>query len=125
MASKASTSTALVLSLNILFFTLLSSIPSSSASRILTSQPNCNDQIKLDLCVGLLNDLVKVKVGNPDHPCCSLLGNLVQLEGRACVCTSININLLNLIHLNIPNLGLELLISNCKSNLPAGFQCTL
>ncbi|KAJ4704602.1 14 kDa proline-rich protein DC2.15 [Melia azedarach] len=125
MASKASAS-ALVLSLNILFFTLLSSIPSSSASsRILTSQPNCNDQIKLDLCVGLLNDLVNIKVGNPDHPCCSLLGNLVQLEGRACVCTSININLLNLIHLNIPNLGLELLISNCKSKLPAGFQCTL
>ncbi|KAJ4704601.1 putative 14 kDa proline-rich protein DC2.15 [Melia azedarach] len=133
MGSKAAASTALLLSLNLIFFTLLTSIPSSSASsEILNSKPkptaaaaeSCKDKIKLDLCVGLLNDSVSLEVGNPDHPCCSLLGDLVRLEGRACGCISINLNLLNLVHLNIPNLGLELLVSSCKSKLPPGFQCS-
>ncbi|KAI9126501.1 hypothetical protein K1719_002097 [Acacia pycnantha] len=109
-------SLAFLLSLNLLFFTMVSStydVPSTGA--------NCpRDTLKLGVCANALN-LVNLVVGSPPTvPCCSLIEGLVDLEAAACLCTIINGNVLG-IPLNIP-VDLSLILNNCGRN-NNGFQC--
>ncbi|GAY66336.1 hypothetical protein CUMW_247940 [Citrus unshiu] len=103
----------------VLFFTLLiiaTSIPSSSATSSSSSCPK--NTLKLDACVDLLNGLAKVNLGElvptPNHPCCSLLGDLVRVQARVCLCTSLKLNVLDLIKLDIPKLSVNLLLNQCR-----------
>ena len=147
MASKALASTALLLSLNLLFFTMVSSTyvpcppppskghkhqpppknpPSTKPTPPMnppSTKPTCpNDALKLGVCANLLNDLIHLVVGTPPNtPCCSLIGGLVDLEAAVCLCTAIKANVLG-INLNVP-LSLSLLLNFCGKKVPSGFQC--
>ncbi|MBA0714383.1 hypothetical protein Golax_013359 [Gossypium laxum] len=132
MDSKRSSSIALLLALNILFFSLVSancgSCSSSGSNPRPTPTPTPSargrcprDALKLGICANVLN-LVNVTVGSPPvMPCCSLLNGLVDLEAAACLCTAIRANILG-INLNIP-ISLSLLLNVCSRNVPTGFQC--
>ena len=132
MASKTLASTALLLSLNLLFFTMVSSTyvpcPPPPAKGHHPKNPpaakaTCpKDTLKLGVCAKLLNDLVHLVVGTPPKtPCCSLIEGLVDLEAAVCLCTALKANVLG-INLNVP-LSLSLLLNYCGKNVPSGFQC--
>ncbi|RYR78085.1 hypothetical protein Ahy_A01g002826 isoform E [Arachis hypogaea] len=134
MVSKTSSSIALFLIVNILFFSLVSacgtcpgpnpkpkhhkgsgSTPSGSAS--------CpRDALKLGVCANVLNGLLNVTLGQPPvTPCCTLLNGLVDLEAAVCLCTALRANILG-INLNLP-ISLSLLLNVCSRQAPRGFQC--
>ncbi|XP_052170920.1 14 kDa proline-rich protein DC2.15-like [Diospyros lotus] len=137
MASKALASTALLLSLNLLFFTLVTAThhvpncpppPPPKCPNIPHPHPpptkaTCpRDTLKLAACANLLNDLVHLVVGTPPRsPCCPLLEGLADLEAAVCLCTAIKAKVLN-VNLNVP-VSLSLLLNYCGKNVPSGFQC--
>ncbi|PIA60029.1 hypothetical protein AQUCO_00400716v1 [Aquilegia coerulea] len=129
MVSKNSASAVLFLSLNILFFSLVTardyysqqSEPSVPTSASYGTCPR--DALKLGVCVNLLGGLVSVEVGTaPDHPCCALIKGLVDLEAALCLCTAIKANVLDIVKLNVP-LSLSLVLKSCGRQAPPGFQC--
>nr|XP_043611891.1 14 kDa proline-rich protein DC2.15-like [Erigeron canadensis] len=80
------------------------------------------DALKLGVCAKLLNDSVGTVVGQPlGHPCCSILGDLVNLEAAICLCTALKANVLG-ININIP-ISLSLLLSSCAKEVPKDFVC--
>ncbi|MCE0480794.1 hypothetical protein HAX54_037903 [Datura stramonium] len=126
-------SLALFLVFNVLFFTVVSACntcpgpkpkpkptPSPSPNN---SQGKCpTDALKLGVCANVLNGLLNVTLGTPPvKPCCSLLGNLVDLEAAVCLCTALKANILG-INLNIP-ISLSLLLNVCSKEAPKGFIC--
>ncbi|XP_039142218.1 14 kDa proline-rich protein DC2.15-like [Dioscorea cayenensis subsp. rotundata] len=138
MASKPSTSIALLLLFNLIFFTLLSSItathcpppphkPKPNPNPNPTPSPSSGscprDTLKLGVCLNLLN-LLNLKVGTPPkEPCCPLLNGLADLEAAVCLCTTIKANLLGLINLTLP-IDLSLLLNYCGRKTPSGFICS-
>ncbi|KAK4389467.1 proline-rich protein DC2.15 [Sesamum angolense] len=136
MASRAATSTALLLLFNLLFFTMVSStsVPCPPTPKTPTPTPGhghghkpskakCpKDTLKLGVCANLLNDLVHLVVGTPPKtPCCTLIEGLADLEAAVCLCTAIKANVLG-INLNVP-VSLSLLLNYCGKKAPSGFQC--
>ncbi|XP_060207268.1 14 kDa proline-rich protein DC2.15-like [Lycium barbarum] len=148
MAKSSISSIALVLALNILFFTMVSSTnvpcppppapkphptptPSTPATPSTPSTPSTastkgkcpTDALKLNVCGNLLNDLVHLVIGSSSAktPCCSLIQGLADLDAAVCLCTAIKANVLG-INLNVP-LSLSLLLNNCGKNEPKNFQC--
>ncbi|XP_058086414.1 14 kDa proline-rich protein DC2.15-like [Magnolia sinica] len=129
MASKTFATTAIFLSLNLLFFSLVTStyVPCPPAApkphhKHHDKHPSCpKDTLKLGVCADLLG-LVNVVIGSPPTlPCCSLLEGLADLEAAVCLCTAIKANILG-INLNIP-VSLSLLLNTCGKKYPSGFQC--
>ncbi|KAM6584031.1 hypothetical protein CsatB_011033 [Cannabis sativa] len=137
MASTMAT-TAFLLSLNLLFFTLVSSTycppPKPKPSPLKPSPPmptppspgsksSCpKDTLKLGVCADLLNGLVNIVVGTPSAtPCCSLLQGLADLDAAVCLCTAIKAKVLG-INLNVP-VSLSLLLNQCGKKSPKGFKC--
>ncbi|CAL9082327.1 unnamed protein product [Musa acuminata var. zebrina] len=132
MASEAvlsSSSAALLLSLNLLFFAMVSAgapCPPSLSKKpwvASTASGACPvDALKLGGCANVLDDLIHAKVGKPPkEPCCSLIDGLVDLEAAVCLCTAIKANVLG-IHLNLP-INLSLLLNYCSKQSPTGFMC--
>ncbi|XP_023748508.1 14 kDa proline-rich protein DC2.15-like [Lactuca sativa] len=130
MASKGFvTTTFLLITINLLFFTLVTSTscpPPPKAPKPHKHHHNkatCpKDTLKLGVCANVLNDLVHLVVGTPaTTPCCSLLGDLVDLEAAVCLCTAIKANVLG-INLNVP-ISLSLLLNVCGKKVPKGFKC--
>ncbi|KAG8374746.1 hypothetical protein BUALT_Bualt10G0027900 [Buddleja alternifolia] len=116
----ARNSIVIFLSLNLLFFTLVSGqkvIPSSNTN-------TCpKDTLKFGLCADLLNWLINIRIGNPPKDqCCGLINELVDLEAAACLCTAIKANVLGIIHINI-SVALTSILSTCGKGVPSGFQC--
>ncbi|CAN0862366.1 14 kDa proline-rich protein DC2.15 [Linum grandiflorum] len=107
MASKTNSTLALILALNILFFSKVSG-------------GKCPiDVVKFRAC----GDLFYVGIGStPVQPCCSLLNGLADLDAAVCLCTAIQANILG-INLNLP-ISLSLLLNACDKNAPSGFQCS-
>ncbi|KAJ4954511.1 hypothetical protein NE237_013921 [Protea cynaroides] len=135
MASKASASTALFLSLNLLFFAFVSACGTCPPNTKPTPNPNPNpnptpskgscpkDALKLGVCVNLLNGSVGAVIGTPPNtPCCTLIKGLADLEAAICLCTAIRAKVLG-INLNVP-VSLSLLLNTCGKKLPTGFQCS-
>ncbi|KAH0686193.1 hypothetical protein KY284_016746 [Solanum tuberosum] len=131
MALKNQASITLFLSLNLLFFALVTGTDNcgtcgngggSGNGGGGGGQGKCPiDALKLGVCANVLN-LVNVVVGSPPTlPCCSLIQGLVDLEAAVCLCTAIRANVLG-INLNIP-LSLSLVLNNCGRNPPTGFTC--
>nr|ADD11814.1 hybrid proline-rich protein [Cajanus cajan] len=130
MASKA----ALLLSLNILFFTVFSSsyVPCSPPPKVPKHPPvpkppstksgTCpKDTLKFGVCANLLG-LVNVNLGKPPKtPCCSLIEGLADLEAAVCLCTALKANVLG-INLNVP-VKLSLLLNVCGKKTPKDFIC--
>ncbi|KHN09801.1 14 kDa proline-rich protein DC2.15 [Glycine soja] len=101
MASKTCSSLALFLTLNLLFFSLVSA---------------CG------VCANVLKGLLNVTLGQPPvTPCCTLLDGLVDLEAAVCLCTALKANVLG-INLNLP-ISLSLLLNVCSRQVPRDFQC--
>ncbi|KAJ4951992.1 hypothetical protein NE237_028824 [Protea cynaroides] len=136
MASKASAAIALFLSLNLLFFTLVSACGTCSSPpkpkpkpkpkpcpNPTPAAPTCpKDTLKLGACVDLLTGVLGVVLGTPsDTKCCKLLKGLVDLDAAVCLCTAIKANVLG-INLDIP-VSLSLILNTCGKTLPSGFKC--
>ncbi|PIA53713.1 hypothetical protein AQUCO_00900357v1 [Aquilegia coerulea] len=139
MASKNSASAVLFLSVNLMFFALVTAyefsdssmqVPENTYIPQMPSFPTraaygtCpRDALKLGVCANLLGGLVKVEVGTaPYHPCCTLIRGLVDLEAAVCLCTAIKVRVLDIINLNVP-LTISLLLNACGKRDPTGFQC--
>ncbi|XVF00199.1 hypothetical protein REPUB_Repub03eG0264700 [Reevesia pubescens] len=149
MASKVIASSALFLSLNLLFFALVSShnaeYPLKNSSNSRNKNPvvirpgatypngNGNDNqgqsrgtcnpLSLGVCLNLLGGLVNVELGNvPTQPCCSLIQGLADLEAAVCLCTAIRANVLG-INLNLP-ISLSLLLNNCGRRVATEYICS-
>lgn len=130
MASKALAVTALLLTLNLLFFTFVTSKcpptttpkPPKSPKKEPAVKPTCpTDTLKLGVCSDLLG-LVNIVGGSPPKtPCCALLNGLANLEAAVCLCTALKASVLG-INLNVP-VDLSLLLNYCGKKLPYGFQC--
>ncbi|KAG6788770.1 hypothetical protein POTOM_004847 [Populus tomentosa] len=135
MASKSTTSLALFLAVNLLFFSLVtaksSSCPPPPKPKP-TPSPTPNpsggkcpkDALKLGVCADLLGSLLNVTVGTPPvKPCCSVIQGLLDLEAAVCLCTAIKANILG-INLNIP-VSLSLLLNVCgkKGSKENGMGC--
>nr|GLL45017.1 putative lipid-binding protein AIR1 [Ipomoea trifida] len=124
--SIAATLLSIFLSLNLLFFTGVSSastivpLPSPFPS---SSQGKCpKGALELRVCSDLLKDLLHLVVGSPaTMPCCSLISGLVDLEAAVCLCTVIKANIIG-VNFDIP-ISLNLLINNCGKSVPIGYQC--
>ncbi|KAL9369168.1 hypothetical protein Peur_040367 [Populus x canadensis] len=141
MAPKRTTSLALFLAFNLLFFSLATACgggcpsPNPKPKRP-NPNPNPNptvpspssgkcpkDALKLGVCADLLGSLLNVTVGSPPvKPCCSVIQGLLDLEAAICLCTAIKANILG-INLNIP-ISLSLLINVCGKKVPKDFQCS-
>ncbi|KAK2448036.1 hypothetical protein QL285_007341 [Trifolium repens] len=107
MGSKSVTSiiTILILSLNIIFFTTLTS----------AQGPNCPD---LSACANVLET---VGVGLPQaEPCCAVLGEVAEVEAAVCLCQlAANVLGTNGVNINTP---VQALLTRCgrdTSNIPA------
>ncbi|KAK9079590.1 hypothetical protein SSX86_001263 [Deinandra increscens subsp. villosa] len=113
MALKA---TVFLLTLNILFFSLVTSAPVPEAGCPVNG-------LKFGACAGLLNNLLNgVVLGTPPTlPCCSLFFGLANLESAVCLCNAIKTNLLG-VNLDA-SASLSLLLNNCGKEVPSGFQC--
>jgi hypothetical protein len=77
------------------------------------------DALKLNVCANVLG-LVKVRLPHQE-PCCSLLGELVDLDAAVCLCTAIKANVLG-INLNLP-IDLSLILNKCGKYCPDDFKC--
>ncbi|KAK4728556.1 hypothetical protein R3W88_021544 [Solanum pinnatisectum] len=136
MAKFGASSIALVLTLNILFFTMVSSTnvpcpppphhkhhPTPTPSTPSSNGKCPKDTLKLNACANLLGDLLHLVIGSSPAKteCCSLIEGLVDLDAAVCLCTALKANVLG-INLNVP-LSLSLLLNNCGKYAPKNFQC--
>ncbi|CAI8609621.1 unnamed protein product [Vicia faba] len=138
MASKTCSFLAIFLTVNLLFFSLVSACGSScnpTPKPTPKPKPNPNpnpttpssgscprDALKLGVCANVLNGLLNPTLGEPPvKPCCSLLNGLVDLEAAACLCTALKANVLG-INLKLP-ISLTLLLNVCSRKVPHDFQC--
>lgn len=121
---------ALLLVLNVIFFTLVSSTapcspppPKSHNKKPAPSspytKPSCKDALKLKVCANVLN-LVKVSLPEKAE-CCALIKGLVNLDAGVCLCTALKANVLG-INLHVP-ISLSVLLNQCGTKIPSGFQC--
>ncbi|MCL7030727.1 hypothetical protein MKW94_011248 [Papaver nudicaule] len=145
----ALTSTVLFLTVNLLFFTLVTSTYASSCppppkstkpkhppthtppktnpspkTPVPSTKPaKCpRDTLKLAACANLLNGVVNIVVGTPpNNPCCSLIKGLVDLEAAVCLCTALRAQVLG-INLDV-SVALSLLLNTCGKKVPSGFRC--
>ncbi|KAL4290901.1 hypothetical protein GQ457_14G020190 [Hibiscus cannabinus] len=130
MASRVNASTTLFLSLNLVFFPLVSfhNVDNNSNASSCTTNPvvichgdvlpngqTCNP-LNLGVCLNLLS-LVDVELGNvPTKPCCSLIQGLLDLEAAVCLCTAVRENVLG-ININLL-VSLNLFLNNCGRRVP-------
>ncbi|WCJ25956.1 Bifunctional inhibitor/lipid-transfer protein/seed storage 2S albumin superfamily protein [Euphorbia peplus] len=105
MATKSVASIALLLSLNLLFFTMVSSAKCPV------------DALKFKVCANVLG-LIQLP---PNEKCCSLLGDLLAVDAALCLCTAIKANVLG-IDINLP-IDLSLLLNQCNKDVAKGFKC--
>ncbi|KAK8276762.1 hypothetical protein V6Z11_D10G222800 [Gossypium hirsutum] len=106
MASNVKASTALVLSLNLLFFAFVSSH---------------NVENPVFIHPGDVYHNGRITHGHPE-PCCSVIQGLVDLEAAVCLCTAVRANVLGIpIHLPI---SLSLLLNKCGREVATEYICS-
>ncbi|KAK7265910.1 hypothetical protein RJT34_33535 [Clitoria ternatea] len=131
MASKTGSSLALFLTLNLLFFSLVSACgsyscpgpkPKPKPNPTPSGSGTCpRDALKLGVCANVLNGLLNVTLGQPPvTPCCTLIQGLADLEAAVCLCTALKANILG-INLNLP-ISLSLLLNVCSKQVPRNFN---
>ncbi|XP_052210198.1 14 kDa proline-rich protein DC2.15-like [Diospyros lotus] len=121
MASKSLASTALLLSLNLLFFTLVSSQrvppPTTPAPSPAGGCP------QLGVCVNLLDSLVRIVIGKPpNNQCCSLIPGVLDVQAAVCLCAAIKVDALEILHIDL-DVALGLILNHCGRTPPSGFRC--
>ncbi|XWS61969.1 hypothetical protein CRYUN_Cryun07bG0170400 [Craigia yunnanensis] len=108
MASKASATIALLLSLNLLFFSM------ANATDV---QLSACANIDVNACFSLLGGLGLTK----GCACCGVIANLVQLDAEVCLCALINANILGLV--NLAAVNLDILLSTCDLHPTKTYSC--
>ncbi|KAJ4705554.1 hypothetical protein OWV82_022315 [Melia azedarach] len=83
----SSKSKALLLSLNLLFFTFFNSIPSSESRQLLSCDPELPEQIFGNCRTLVLVLIFGVRIF--DAQCCPYLGDIQSSQGNACTCTAL------------------------------------
>ena len=104
MGSK---SVAFFLSLNLLFFSMVSSNTLTTAT-----PPNCPG---LHVCAGIL-----VPPFKPDPNCCPLIAGLIDLEAAVCLCAALKLDL-GILKVNL-DLLVNLLLNTCGRQ-PTTYTC--
>ncbi|XP_052210284.1 14 kDa proline-rich protein DC2.15-like [Diospyros lotus] len=122
MASKSLASTALLLSLNLLFFTLVSSQRAPPPTTPTPSPAGGCPQLRV--CVKLLDDLATVLIGGPtNNQCCSLFpGAELDLQASVCLCAAIRVHALEVLHISV-DAALGKILNYCGKTTPPGFRC--
>ncbi|CAN7026888.1 unnamed protein product [Brassica rapa subsp. trilocularis] len=120
---------ALLLILNVIFFTLVSSNPVPYRKPTCKNalkfkvfpyrKPTCKNALKFKVCANVL-DLVNVSLPTRSK-CCGLIKGLVDLEAAVCLCTALKADLLGL-KLNVP-ISLSVILNHCGKKVPSGFKC--
>ena len=134
MASQTSTSAALFLAINLLFFTIASACgtcgggvtPKPPTPKPPTPKPSTGkcpvDTLKLAVCANVVTGLVDLNFGGGKKtPCCSLLTGLTNVDAALCLCTALKANVLGIVS-SVP-LDISLLLNYCGKKSPQGFQC--
>ncbi|KAJ4769513.1 Bifunctional inhibitor/lipid-transfer protein/seed storage 2S albumin superfamily protein [Rhynchospora pubera] len=140
METKSAATLAILLTLNLLFFTFTNACGSgcptpsgggsssgsgsgSGSGSSSGSSGSCpKNALKFGVCADVLEIIKGVKVGTQlTTKCCSLLDGLVNLEAAVCLCTAIKGNVLG-INLNLP-IDLSLILNYCGKGTPSGFKC--
>ncbi|OAY60007.1 14 kDa proline-rich protein DC2.15 [Manihot esculenta] len=106
MGSRSVASIALLLSVNLLFFSM-------------GSAANC--PVNVLLFQACITGWSAGQYSPPYAPCCNLMANLVDLDAAFCLCTAIKADVLG-ISLNIP-INLSLVLNTCGKKVPDGFHC--
>lgn len=116
MGSKVVASVALLLSINILFISMVSSSshydpqPQPSHVTALITRPSCPD---LSICLNILGG----SLGTVDD-CCALIGGLGDIEATVCLCIQLRaLGILNL------NRNLQLILNSCGRSYPSNATC--
>ncbi|KAI0519002.1 hypothetical protein KFK09_006441 [Dendrobium nobile] len=86
------------------------------------ANPFCpRDVVQLASCVELLGVVDAVAGGRLSRKCCSLIDGLAGGEVAACLCTAIKEKALGI---SVEwNVGLSIVVSSCKKEVPDGFKC--
>ncbi|KAH0465422.1 hypothetical protein IEQ34_005525 [Dendrobium chrysotoxum] len=86
------------------------------------ANPFCpRDVVKLASCIELLGVVDAVGGGRLSRKCCSLINGLAAGEAAACLCTAIKENALGIgVEWDV---GLSIVVSSCKKEVPDGFKC--
>jgi hypothetical protein len=133
-SSRYSSTLVLFTTINMLFFVMANGCyfcpkpnPNPNPFPIPNTSPSTKscprDALKLGVCANLLDGPIGAIVGSPpEHPCCSVLAGLVDLEVAVCLCTAIKANILG-IDINIP-ISLSLILNACEKTPPTDFQCS-
>uniref|UniRef100_A0A803LTF9 Bifunctional inhibitor/plant lipid transfer protein/seed storage helical domain-containing protein n=1 Tax=Chenopodium quinoa TaxID=63459 RepID=A0A803LTF9_CHEQI len=117
MAPRSTTSIALFLVLNLVLFNFTFAIDTTQS---LNACPS--DSLKLNVCADVL-DVVHLRIGSSKRDsCCSIVGNLINLNAATCLCTAVHANVLGLTNLDL-DVALNALVNYCGSELPIGFHC--
>ncbi|GAV71787.1 Tryp_alpha_amyl domain-containing protein [Cephalotus follicularis] len=121
MALTSYRAAAVLMLLNVIFFTCVSS---HSVPWLPPKEPEkCpKDVLKYGVCgswLGLVHEVVGTK---PSKECCTLLKGIADLEAALCLCTAIKANVLGIIDLNVP-VAVSLLVNACGKKVPQGFTC--
>ncbi|KAI9180537.1 hypothetical protein LWI28_005817 [Acer negundo] len=129
---KVAAAVALLILMNLTFFTCVSSHKVPSHPKGLPSPPSApkkepakcpKDTLKFGVCGSWLG-LVYENVGTkPSKECCALIAGLADLEAALCLCTAIEANALGVIKLNVP-VALSLVVNSCGKKVPQGFVCS-
>ncbi|XP_071909845.1 putative lipid-binding protein AIR1B [Coffea arabica] len=107
MGSKASTTTlALFLAFNLIFFTQVSATP----------LPTCTAVLDLSVCLSLLGIPI-IDIGSQ---CCSCFNNLVDLDAAACLCAYLKTRSLLTLDLTA---AVTAIVNGCGKHYPSGYQC--
>uniref|UniRef100_A0A0E0KVX0 Hydrophobic seed protein domain-containing protein n=1 Tax=Oryza punctata TaxID=4537 RepID=A0A0E0KVX0_ORYPU len=129
MASRHDVAAALALAI---MLTTASTLPAATAAgasprrglwgKDMPANPFCPwDAVKFGACAGVLG-VVGVQAGaHLGSKCCALVDGLAAAEAAACFCTTIKESVLG-----IPTewtVGVSVLASTCKTELPDGFKC--
>lgn len=145
MASWGSKVAALLILLNIFFFSCVScngvpcppntppaptvpkSPPKKPAPTVPTPAPKKSakcpkDTLKFGACANWLGLVGEVVGTPPSSKCCALVAGLADLEAALCFCTAIKANVLGAIKVEVP-VALTLLVNACGKKVPEGFVC--
>ncbi|KAE8671546.1 hypothetical protein F3Y22_tig00111942pilonHSYRG00010 [Hibiscus syriacus] len=117
MASKASAAIALLLSLNLLFFSMTDALITGT----LTQCPGTD----LNVCVNVLPFGILGGGLTQGSPCCALLGNLVAADAELCLCAMVKFQIFGFLSLNIDADLNVLLNSYCKIGTTKTYTCPL
>ncbi|CAJ1962718.1 unnamed protein product [Sphenostylis stenocarpa] len=101
MGSKSVAPVALLLSLNLLFFSMVSCTTLTPANHAPTKCP------PLHVCAGILLPPFK-----PDRKCCPLIGGLVDLEAAVCLCAVLKLNIGGIVDVDL-DLLVNILLNTC------------